>query len=124
MTPRALELIIGPHRMKAAAPEEGLIADSLRALSRGDIPWVTLSWNISDYVTAFPHQDGGFEVQVEYGTLDYHDRLKGGSLRLETVLQVFEKFARKETDWRGEYEWERVPLAEIDFRMAPDNTSW
>lgn len=120
MTSNALELLIGPHRMRAAAPEAALIADSLHALGRGEIPWVTLSWGISEYVNAFPHPNGGFEVQWEYGTRDNHVRPKGGGVRLEVVLRVFEKFALKAPDWNTECEWERVPLREIDFRMAPD----
>ncbi len=82
--------------------------------------WVTLSWGITHYVTATPCGAGEFVLEIEWESRDFHQRISGGPLPLPEILRIFNAFAQKELEWMNEYEWERVPLPEIDFRKAPD----
>ncbi len=120
MPPTALELLLGPDRRKIVAPDRKMLEDSLCALKQDENCWATLSWGISDYITVTPSAVGRFNVEVELGSPDCHNRISGDPLSLQDVILIFLCYAGKDPRWMDKYAWERVPLAKIDFRKAPE----
>lgn len=121
MTSNALELMIGPNRMKAPVTDGRLVTEALQSLERGDIPWLTLSRSVVRFVTVRSHPDGGFEVQMEDGSSDLHCRLAGRPVPMDTVRKVITAFQRGQSNWREAYEWERVTLRKVDPECLPDS---
>ncbi len=115
-----LELLLGPDRRKIVSPDEQKIEVSLSALPPDENCWATLSWGINNFVTATACVAGGFRVEVELGSIDLHNRISGDPLPLREIVPIFICFARKNMRWMDAFEWERVPLRDIDFRKAPD----
>jgi len=120
MLKTGLELLLGPDGRKIASPDQETTAKLLCALPPDADRWATLSFGISFYVTATPCPAGGFAVEVELGSRDFHNRISGEPVSLQEVLVIFTAFARKDQTWMDQYQWERVPFGEIDFRKAPD----
>lgn len=115
-----LELLLGPDRRCIVSPDRKTIEDALRAMGQDKDRWATLSWSFCDYVAATLCDAGGFNIEIEFESRDFHNRIKGNPLPLQQVIPIFDAFARKDSKWMDTYVWEQVPLKEIDFRKAPD----
>lgn len=117
--PEALELLIGPGRARVVSPDGAAIVDAIRGIEGQADGWVTLSWGVVNYITAWIGEDGDFMLDTEIGNRDSHHRMVGDPLSLEAIIDIFMLFGRGDTDWVEGYQWHRVGLAEVDFRRAP-----
>lgn len=115
---RRLELqFAGPIVIQEPSPAE--LEAEIRALPPGRQSWATLSRSSSDFVTVTGSAEEGFCVEYEAGTRDNHQRL-ALPLTIDQTVHLLLAYARRVDDaWYYGYQWQHLPISEVDLRKAP-----
>ena len=54
--------------------------------------------------------DSGYVIEYQDGSVKEHYGATGGPIALDRVVSAFIKYLRRDPSWRGDFEWERVPI--------------
>ena len=115
-----LQLLLGDDRSIIHSPSSGVIDTALRTLFSRTESWATLSRGPYDFVTTEGSQEKGLSLEYEMGSADMHNRVKG-RLDIDTVIRVFQAYARQEDSWFTDFDWEVVRLNDIDYKRTPQH---
>jgi len=92
-------------------PDPATIAKVLASLDGGRHVLATLGHSELTYVQVAGSVQTGFALEYQEGSLDRHYKSRPASLPLETVTEIFQRYARGDGSWRQGVEWEHLPYA-------------
>lgn len=115
-----LELLLTDERKIIHGPSCSDINTALRALFSKNDSWATLSDGPFNFVSAKGSQKKGLTLKYEMGSADMHYRVKEKNLDINTIIHVFQAFAKYDDSWFNKFKWERVRLNDIDNKRLPE----
>ena len=90
-------------------PDPATIAKVLASLDGGRHVLATLGRSELTYIQVAGSVQTGFALEYQEGSLARHYRSRPANLPLETVTQIFQRYARGDGSWRQGAEWEHLP---------------
>ena len=104
-----MTLTLTTHDTRFDAPDAATIARVLASLDGDRHVLVTLGRSEQTYVQASGSARTGLALEYQEGSLDQHYRSGAETLPLETVTDIFQRYARDDESWRHRVPWEHVP---------------
>ena len=98
-------------------PDATTIAKVLASLDGGRHVLATLGDSELTYIQVAGSVQTGFALEYQEGSLARHYKGRLANLSLETVTEIFQRYARGDGSWRQGAEWEHLPY-------APQKTPW
>ncbi len=98
-------------------PDPATIAKVLASLDGGRHVLATLGHSELTYIQVAGSVQTGFALEYQEGSLARHYKGRLANLSLETVTEIFQRYARGDGSWRQGAEWEHLPY-------APQKTPW
>ncbi len=90
-------------------PDPTTIAKVLASLDGGRHVLATLGHSELTYIQVAGSVQTGFALEYQEGSLARHYRSRPANLPLETVTQIFQRYARGDGSWGQGVEWEHLP---------------
>lgn len=114
-----LQLLLTEKREMIDGPSCKVIDHALRKIFSKKESWATLSLGPYYYVTASGNLENGFDLECEMSSPDLHYKVKGERLNIDTLVRVFQSFARQEDTWFDQFKWDGVRLNDINYKRTP-----
>ena len=102
-------LTLTTHDTGFDEPDPATIAKVLASLDGGRHVLATLGRSELTYIQVAGSVQTGFALEYQEGSLARHYRSRPANLPLETVTEVFQRYARGDGSWRQGVEWEHAP---------------
>jgi len=104
-----MSLTLTTHDTRFDDPDAATIAKILGSLDGDHHVLVTLGRSELTYVQASGSVETGLAVEYQEGSLDRHYQSGVPMLPLETVIDIFQRYAHGDESWRERVPWEHVP---------------
>ncbi|HXJ81399.1 MAG TPA: hypothetical protein VMS64_22310 [Candidatus Methylomirabilis sp.] len=116
-----MALLLTTHDTRFDDPDAVTIARVLAALDGDRHVLVTLARSELTYLQASGSAQTGLALEYQEESLDRHYTSGGGALPLETVTDIFHRYARDDQSWRDRLSWEHVPYVR---EKTPWHNTW
>ena len=116
-----MPLTLTTHDTRFDDPDAATIARILAALDGDRHVLVTLGRSDLTYVQASGSAQRGLTLEYQEGSLDRHYRTGAVPLPLDTVTDIFQRYARDDESWHERVPWEHVPYVP---RKIPWHSTW
>lgn len=87
-------------------PTDEDIAHAFATFDGQRTTFATLSYEDERYLQASGGPEEGYDIEYRDGCAEEHYANSGGPVPLERVVQAFKQYARGETTWWRDFEWE------------------
>jgi len=116
-----MTLTLTTHDTRFDDPDAATIAKVLASLDGDRHVLATLARSDVTYVQASGSAQNGLALEYQEGSLDRHYRSGAATLPLETVTDIFQRYARADESWRDVAPWEHVPYVP---QTVPWHSTW
>jgi hypothetical protein len=116
-----MTLTLTTHDTRLDDPDAETIAKVLASLDGDRHVLATLGRSELTYVQASGSARTGLALEYQEGSLDRRYTSGAATLPLETVTDIFQRYARDDGSWRDRVPWEHVPHT---LQKIPWHSTW